>query len=60
MPLPIHGDHHSCEAPTTREQVIYYQGCAIQPTTAMEDAMTTMGWAVVLLVCKQPRRHPLA
>ena len=42
------------EAKTTREQVIYQRGCAVQLTTALEDVMATLWWAVVLPVCEQP------
>ena len=46
------------EAKTTREQVVYQWGRAIQLTMAMEDVMATLGWAVVLLVCEQPINDP--
>ena len=42
------------EAKTTRERVACRQGHTVQLTMAMGDAMTTLGWAVVLPVCEQP------
>ena len=38
------------EAKTTQEWVVYQQGY-----TAMKDVMATLGWAVVLPMCEQPK-----
>ena len=47
-------------AKTTPERAVYPRGRAVHLTTALEDVMATMGWAVVLPACEQPRTTLLA
>ena len=45
------------EAKTIWEWVVYQPGRAILLTTVMEDVMATLGWAMVLPRCEQPKNH---